>query len=553
MASTRSSFSSASGASSSLSQPKLLGLLSTKRKNALFSLLVTLVKESEHNVLATLTLFAETMQLYNFGFEHFKWGESPGSTWIFITGLFQIENLLIRKIGQLGLIVLISIILGVTALMVGLAYYVFQSFTRGSFRAGIGPVRFLRFMVSLLLTVGFIPMFVILLSIFNCNYAAKHYANYGSCAEPLTLVYIALAGVGILVLVPFTLVATITYFEPNPRSKSWFARPNPRLEILELFAKLALAVTHIFAADYPVIRALVFLGFSIVLVTYVAVFLPYYHRKMNLIKMTLCAELVWAAICSVIVAVYDDDSVGHVILLVHWAGVAVVATGSFFLFKARWALARNIFLPKLTRMTSTKKLSDMEDGTPGVTDAEAEYISGMNFRWPWLVENYTRSVHDSSTDEEIRRAELIFRRGLELYPQHPYLLVAAALFFATYKKDSAMAIMLCQRIVKAAPPLDVEFTVFYLRRGGIFDNSTGARLDMVDQLDFKHLQKKARSYHDEAKKRIGLFWKQLLLDHAPAVQVRLLNEYASQINKAERRAAAAYEQLCHRFPPGKHW
>ena len=116
-----------------------------------------------------------------------------------------------------------------------------------------------------------------------------------------------------------------------------------------------------------------------------------------------------------------------------------------------------------------------------------------------------------------------------------------------------MAIGLCQKVLKCNPPLDIDFTVFYLRRGGIFEDATGQRLDIVDQLDFKHLNKRAKTYHDEAKKKIGLFWKQLLMDQPAVVQVRLLNEFASQINRAERRAASAYEQLCNRFPIGRHW
>lgn len=37
------------------------------------------------------------------------------------------------------------------------------------------------------------------------------------------------------------------------------------------------------------------------------------------------------------------------------------------------------------------------------------------------------------------------------------------------------------------------------------------------------------------------------------MQVRLLNQLASQIHRAERHAASAYEQLCNRFPVGRHW
>ncbi|KAJ3151648.1 cytochrome P450 monooxygenase 9 [Geranomyces michiganensis] len=356
----------------------------------------------------------------------------------------------------------------------------------------------------------------------------------------------------------------MTYFKPNSRTNSWSAKPNPRLELLELTAKVVLATVQAFLLDYPVVRAIFVFVFAMIISIVIWTFVPFYRKEMNYFKFILSVEFVWAAVCLLPVVHYNSDSAGNTAMIVFFAGTPVAAAIGFFLFRMRWRQTVEAFAPKGFSKAGAQgsgmalSADDVEGGAGQVIGeqdaAEIGKIQNTAFSNANFLCLATRFLHQESTAEEIHRAELIFRRGIELFPDQPMLLVQAALFFTAYKDDNAMAIMLCQKVLKANPPLDAEFTVFYLRRGGIFDSKNGApRLDLVDQLDFKHLNKRAKNYHDEAKRKIGLFWKQLLIDQPQSVQIRMLNDLASQINKAERRAQSAYEQLCSKYVVGRHW
>ncbi|KAJ3020045.1 hypothetical protein HKX48_001403 [Thoreauomyces humboldtii] len=553
---------SRSSAASGMSTTRGTGFserMAKKYKGPFFSLLVTLVKDSEHNRIGVITLIGEWFQLLNFAFDGYNWGTTPGTIWVYIMSVFQFENIMIRDINYTGLLSLVGVVLALTLLLVWLSYYVFSGFFKGSFKAGIGPVRMLRGVVSALLTVGFLPLYVPLLAVFNCRESQHNTAGgYPACTDPLNLVFVVLAFFGILILLPFTFLATMTYFKPNSKSNSWSAKPNPRLELSELMGKVILATIAVFVR-LKIVRAIVLLLFACWETFSIWSFVPYYRKQMNFLKFILSVELVWASICLFPVAIRDNDATGGTAMIVFFCGTPFAAGLGFLGMCIRWNQLE--VFPRLASEASdgqaeapVKTIQDVELAN-SARDKDILILEGIHFRYPWMVALYTRPfLHDGASEDDVRRAELVYRRGMELFPDDGGLLVSAALFFTAYRGDTAMAIMLCQKVLKSNPPIDVEFTVFYLRRGGIFESANGGpRLDLVDQLDFKHLNKRAKNYHEEAKRKIGLFWKQLLLDQSQRMQLRMLNDLASQINKAERRAAGAYEQLCNRFPMGRHW
>ncbi|KAI8818416.1 uncharacterized protein EV422DRAFT_602573 [Fimicolochytrium jonesii] len=574
--SDRSSFTTGSQA---LSVPGSLGTvrgngflnrLEKKYKTPFFSLLVTLVKGGEHNVTALIMMIAEWLQLLDFAFDQFKWGAGIGKTWQNILSVLQFENLIIHSItwevkrlkrekrdfvgrGEFGLIVLISVVLFLIALLIGLAYYVFRGFFQGSFKAGIGPVRLLRAGVSALrgfirkktsmVTVGFIPMYVPLLAVFNCRHTHEVMDDYPPCTSSINIVYMVLASIGIVILLPFTALATMTYFCPNS-------------ELFELLGKIVLSSALHFLVDYPVIRAILYFVFVTTLTSLVFIHLPYYNMKMNFLKFVLSFELMWSGACLLVVAARDNDVDGRSAMIAFFAGTPVVVGLGYLIIWLRWRSLQSIF-PSAS--TSDDKGADEFVGKDlehagEKADPVAKRLSTVRFRWAHTVVCTTRFLSVDSTREEIHRAELLFRRGMELFPQDVELLISAAVFFTAYRGDSAMAIMLCQKALKLRPALDLEFTIFYLRRGGIIEAADGkTHLDLVDQLDVRHLTKRAKRYHDEAKRKIGLFWRQLLTSQPVPDKVRILNDLASQINRAERRGASTYEQLINRFPVGRHW
>ncbi|KAI8912221.1 hypothetical protein DFJ77DRAFT_467360 [Powellomyces hirtus] len=558
--SVTSSRSSASRASSTMGSSiqgnGVLARIKKKYKNPFFSLLVTLVKDSEHNWIAMVSLIAEWLQLLNFAFEKHNWGTGTGEKWIFIMSMFQFENIIIDHISYSGLLAVISVVLALTCLLVWLSYYVFSGFFKGSFKAGIGPVRMLRAMVSALLTVGFIPLYVPLLAVYNCQHTHEERDDYPTCLEPINIAYGVLALMGIVVLIPFTFLATMTYFKPNSKCGSWSAKPSPRLELVELGAKIILASVQVFLVNVPMLRTVFLAVCSVLISAMIFVYVPFYNMRMNYLKFILSVELMWAAFCTFGADHLDSDSGGRTMLIVFWAGTPPMCVLAYFLFRLRWQTMVAVFSapPAPAPLAGgDEEHQAVEHEGAAHKGLDMDRVGFFGFRGAWTVSLCTRSLNENSTEEDIRRAEMVFRRGMEMYPDDAELMVQAALFFTAYKDDNAMAVMLCQKVLKSNPPIDIEFTVFYLRRGGIFETSGGQRLDLVDQLDFKHLNKRAKNYHDEAKRKIGLFWKQLLIDQPVSSQVRMLNDLASQINKAERRAASAYERLCERFPIGRHW
>ena len=82
-------------------------------------------------------------------------------------------------------------------LMIALAIYNVNSLHKSEFSAGVGPLRMLRYLVSLLSSILFLPIIAPLLKGIHCKVL--------SCSSTGGLVITILSGIGVALFVPFTL------------------------------------------------------------------------------------------------------------------------------------------------------------------------------------------------------------------------------------------------------------------------------------------------------------------------------------------------------------
>lgn len=125
------------------------------------------------------------------------------------------------------------------------------------------------------------------------------------------------------------------------------------------------------------------------------------------------------------VAGFDSNDKGHIIMVVYFVGIPFNGVGAYYIFRRRWIKVTNTFCP----LPKAESATDIEMAGKGLQEADADRIAHTRFKYPWMVENATRFLTENSSEHEVRRAELLYRRGIELFPEDTGLLVCAALFF----------------------------------------------------------------------------------------------------------------------------
>eukprot|EP00741_Cyanophora_paradoxa_P019813 tig00021168_g19121.t1 len=432
--------------------------------------------------------------------------------------------------------------------LVGLAVldvaYVGYAFTQHKFSFKF-PLRYLRIAGHALPTAGFVPIIVVLLEMWDCPSLAAGPAPHMSFPKELTCwsgshsVLVAVSTVAVVAYVALCLGFVLFFYEVDPRKRNnWTARPHARSELASLVALLAAAVALSSSAIPHVAEGLLCLATGAFALWSVFTYFAYYLHWMNCLRAAAYAAYTWVAFFIFIEGRYKADLRHHGS---PGAFYAIMLVGALAAAAAGWYAADRFFV----RM-------HLRGGAFGLRMAR-----------PWHVELGTRFLHADRSKAALEVAEVIFHRGLQLFPYSAAVRVAYGSFRLEVDDSPQMGYRQFQEAAKLGPFLDLDFQVWRAEhqrvsdmqaggldssggRGGGGKRRAGEEADaLIGFLEFQRDMEGARKYHKGCVRAFKKFWGLLV---AEDVTLARLEKAVSTIDHNETRAQAHYRALVARFP-----
>ncbi|ORY45913.1 hypothetical protein BCR33DRAFT_154938 [Rhizoclosmatium globosum] len=511
-------------------------------KKGFFASLVALLVESHNSTVAVIIIFIEFLQNLAFCFADVEWGYY-GNKYGYVLILFQIEEAVVKYTFPQAILVLVAIAVILIVTMIVLAIYVVRSFMNSDFNQGVWPLRLLRTLVSMLASIFFLPVMYSLLTIFTC-----HNGLHDCDSDPVFIGLRIVSAIALPTFFAFTLLMSMTYFNPNPKSPSLSARPTARLELLELSAKTLLAAFFVFAIENPILRESVTLICSFSTALFMWLYIPYYRKEMNLYRFCLICQVIWGSIVAIVVTVMGtSDELRDHIFFAYLAGIIPGLILSYVSFNTRQNRATSFEI-------AVKNFKPNNPDAFNVWEAEEEAKDGEFEKRFWSesqVEIATRFLIGSEDPKAMEVADKIYLFGTKKFPNSSALMVQYAIFFLVFKEDSSVAASYLKKAEKKWKLIDTEFTIYQqqqeIKSGGATVGNK--KLDAVDRVEFKQLMKEAKRYYSEARASIANFWLAIMTAEEDEVaDTAVLMTHVSQMERSDQNATEAFNRLIQRYP-----
>ncbi|KAJ3140423.1 hypothetical protein HK100_009734 [Physocladia obscura] len=512
-------------------------------KKGFFASLVALLVESHNSVVTLMIIFIEFLQNLAFCFADIDWGPY-GNKYGYILIFTQVEEAVVKYTFPEAILVLVAIAVVLNATMIILAFYVIQSFMKSDFNKGVWPLRLLRTLVSMLASIFFLPMVYSLFTIFVCHNGLENCDT-----NPIFIAMRVLSAITLPTFIAFTLLMSMTYFNPNPKATSISARPTARLEILELSNKILLAWFFVFETENPVLREAITLLCSFSTAVFMWIYIPYYKKEINLYRFSLICQVIWGSLLALVVStVCSTDDKRNGVFFTYCSGIIPVTLAAYFSFNMRQNYATSYELAcKNFKVDNLDAFNTWE-----VEDAVKDGANEKRFWTPSQVEIATRFLITSNDKKSLEIADKIYLFGTKKFPQSSALMVQYAIFFLVFKEDSSVAASYLKKAEKAKQMLiDTEFTIYQqqqeIKSGGATVGNK--KLDAVDRVEFKQLTKEAKLYYKDAKANIASFWLAIMsAKEGEAADTAVLMTHVSQMERSDSNATEAYKRLIQRYP-----
>ncbi|KAI8850189.1 hypothetical protein BC829DRAFT_390048 [Chytridium lagenaria] len=375
----------------------------------------------------------------------------------FAVGVIPISTLnvarpVIKAFGQQGQLGLIGLSLTIVFLTLANAGYNLHSFYTKNFKAGVWPLRAMKILVQWQTTLLYIP---------TLN---------------LHRFLIVICGIFIVLYAAFIMLMSIAYFQPDPRTPNFDARPLPIAEFLEVTLKTAVTLSSeavVGTRHTYVISLLIFFASTAAFLAGLKS-LPYYQFLANIIKFTLNMVLQYASFLSLILAFLPQND-SNTVFYVFVGGAAILVP-----------LHTCFNIMNIKHLTSKKRVEDAlifikksELKADEKARAFVEYLKMTSPKDPTIL---SRFVWKDPTPENIDLVESLFQYSIQHF---------------TPETDDLSRLMKARRRRKQAQKIKYP-------PGAAFLNE---QMDAVDRVEYKQLLKQASTYHRETGKYLSTFWK----------------------------------------------
>eukprot|EP00002_Diphylleia_rotans_P037041 TRINITY_DN8232_c0_g1_i1.p1 TRINITY_DN8232_c0_g1~~TRINITY_DN8232_c0_g1_i1.p1 ORF type:complete len:1401 (+),score=263.91 TRINITY_DN8232_c0_g1_i1:46-4248(+) len=427
-------------------------------------------------------------------------------------------------------------ICGAIVTMIGFSIRVAQ--TSKDQNQNVQMIIVLRLMVSLLITLGYIPFLRIVMVPLDCTFTpdgpVMDIFPSVKCFEGIHTALWIIALLVILSFVPFSLLMSLVYFDSHPKSPNYLSRATNRVDFVYTICRtIVVSVSTFFTRNFY-FRVITVLFANITMLVAYLRYPPYHRQQPTCLRISFFATgTISSIIAAITIAIDDEKSYATLILLCIF--IFPVAFGSY-----RWA---DYYLTSLAKKVTT--LHNPNDTT------------SYEFPNPYMVEFATRAYLRKPSDEDCNSHEIdvvkgIYKRGMQQYPHSAMIRVQYSLFLIAYVPASAITevrLLVVEMMKMKNIRFDIRFLVFNLRSMWQQDMETrglGQRggLDLISYIHFKKNFSIAKHYHREARKALFAFWKSLLRPNVTQAQLEL---QAEEFERVEQISLNAYENLLSKY------
>ncbi|KAI9204734.1 uncharacterized protein BJ171DRAFT_599135 [Polychytrium aggregatum] len=512
---------------------------------------VALNKEEGSNFVAIIVVGLEFLQMAAYAFIDIEWGNYGDSFGDFLESL-QFEYLFSRFTSQTFAISSLVVAFLFVVLLLFLSVYVIFAFKTGKFFIGIWPIRVLRTCVSILPRIVYVPLLDILLR----THVQGQAMIRSSSSNILGYVFIVLTCISLVILVPFSLVMSLIFLNPNPQNKSILAKPSGRLEVIESFLKTLLVFLTVLLEEYAIVRCAILLLNGVIISLYLFCYLPYYSRIMNILRMIMSMEFIIVSGFgmfqllqyghTVFHATTDSSVTGADIVYFVWLSATIVsAVLCYFPFSWYYERRTHYILKRFESDPEDQRIANINTDLAEQIGAS---LASVNFWSPYEVEIATRFLygHANPTQLQLKYAELVYCRGLQQFSDtDPVMLIFASIFFGIYMKDVRAWRLYIQKAEKIPCSIDIQLMIaqssMERKRHTVQQSQmAGEEVDVLDQIDRRNKLRVARRCTSEAVDLIVALWRSLMLDKLDSDG---LQKMATRISNKEIKAQKNFEKL----------
>ncbi|KAJ3102077.1 hypothetical protein HDU97_000791 [Phlyctochytrium planicorne] len=495
------------------------------------------------------------IQLLGFCFKYIDWGpygNAFGNAILYAQVAPPIQD----YFGQLGQISLVIVFLITITFTFASAAYNLYSFYTKNFIAGVWPLRVLKFTVQWQSNVLFIPTLVALVSVRDCN---PETTFFFACNGPTHNLVIGITGVfsilfgGLIMSGAFKLLMSIAYFQPDPRSPNFDARPLPIAEFIEITFKLS----YIIIAEAVNVRAPYVLMFMMAITSSTGALLG---------MKTFPISVFWAGSVGAVTALYHPQEPNLMFYIFLGGMVIILPLYALAFMRVKRKIINKEFLLEAIEYIDTQDLN-------GESKAKA-LMKRLNVKIPRDAVLRARFVWKDITPENLEAVERLFQYAIEYFtPDHDMLMRRArsrrkrnekqikyklgsaylneqyGLFLKLLKNDFTLSQLYFKRASQMDPPLAVQIVIYQAekdRRERLIEQERGGaiKMDAVDRVEYRQLLKQATFYHRETAKYKSSFWKILTLGNATFDD---LSNLFQKLERSERECSKYYHLLHTRF------
>lgn len=517
-----------------------------KAKAPLFGFSYALVKDKHLGYPFFVTfILLELVQMSFFCFrDSFHWG-----------GLNFSNDFNNSVIGYSNFKILFWIVVSIIGFFYCSICYLLYLFHKGALKSSI-VLRYTRWMIRIFVKMLYLPILYVLFVVLACDYSTSVpslllfpsqpcWSSSGAFISPVAIVFIFLFS-------GFFFATGLFLNECDPNVLSALPRIQNRFEYLTIATKFVFAAVLTLLMDTP--QAFVAISFIIAIVNFSGslIMLPYYDRKLNIMRSGELAGVLWINLWMVISYIVNDSS-SLVTLLLAFCGLPVAIVAGGFAAHRRIKYLSNPALidgfVSSNEEMQTVKAKDKKQSKKKVkwekpsTNKLLQNKIYSRLVFPWDVEIAARFVLTGVASPSIvEKAKEVFQAGLIRFPDSHTVLQAYANFLFTIVGDWQLGYVVLEKLRKMGPFVDIQFFIFRYdreREKRIISGSDNIG-DFVDFMEFKRLQSDARKQHMNSLTSVRKFWNYLL---QPRVDVFELSELTNKIAMAEKRAMEQYTKL----------
>ncbi|EAS07526.3 PAS domain S-box protein (macronuclear) [Tetrahymena thermophila SB210] len=580
--------SSSSGNKNSLdSEKSLFERIEQELKNVLFGVLFQLLKDVEPSIwIARLLSFIQLLQVLYFPFhrelKHAWYYDSIANGIEQFLSYFQLITYLKNSSWTAYITVFYTCVALVILIIIDI-FYISYSFTKKN-QAFSWPIYSLRTLLSLIVTVLFMPLLDFFLSIISCQSttlsqgsgitSSVYVHEFFSSVVCWQDVHILHAVVSIFISIAFiivTFLVVLIYFECLHNSNDPTARVTSRPNFVFLLYQVVLIIAFTFMNnqqnDYVLIGLLI--AGSLVTFTKFHYESPFYNEEFQKIWSFITALQVWSAIL-LCFAKFLENNLFEGTIIAWIIGIPILGlivinqrkqridlllinvnkfeTGEQLISQARYLL-------QLIRWSKTSKTASiLLDGYLEVhkqtcqrEDCAAKQKKNVNSRVAKNLINVSQSIENQADRDKINILYQViyhmFFYGVKKFPNNTNLRLAYAFFLMENSKYKQQALQELSQAETNHPSFDIDFIIFRYKKlieDEIAESQQDGNMDIVSEMAFQNNLRSMQNNIERCALQHMDFWSQLGED---SPDLGKLNEIGVRISLAIQQVEEQWNRL----------